>query len=92
AAGRPPLAGLLRLLADPDLGHSGMWIEGRFHHAGWDQFKDDTSRGVEEDGSRRDGRDERDLVHHQEQVVEVDWRRVLESAAEMQAADLKTSG
>ncbi|CAH0056675.1 unnamed protein product [Clonostachys solani] len=91
AAGRPPLAGLLRLLADPDLGHSGLWIEGR-HHAGWDQFQSDTSQGL--DGSRRDddGRDGRDLVHHQEeQVVELDWRKVLESAAEMQAADWKTS-
>ncbi|KAK7223781.1 hypothetical protein V2G26_011784 [Clonostachys chloroleuca] len=92
AAGRPPLAGLLRLLADPDLGHSGLWIEGR-HHAGWDQFqRDDTSQELGEvDGSRSDGRDGRDLAHHQEQAVELDWRKVLESAAEMQAADWQTS-
>ncbi|CAG9989954.1 unnamed protein product [Clonostachys byssicola] len=92
AAGRPPLAGLLRLLADPDLGHSGLWIEGR-HLAGWDQFqRDDTSQELGAgDGSRRDGRDERDLVHHHEEVVELDWRKLLESAAEMQAADWQTS-
>lgn len=93
AAARPPLAGLLRLLADPDLGHSGLWIEGR-HHAGWDQFQsEDTSQEL--GGSSRrddDSRGGRDLVHHQEeQVVELDWRKVLDSAAEMQAADWKTS-
>ncbi|CAH0014394.1 unnamed protein product [Clonostachys rhizophaga] len=93
AAGRPPLAGLLRLLADPDLGHSGLWIEGR-HHFGWDQFQSDDASQEElgaagGSSSRRDddGQDGRDLVHHQEQAVELDWRKLLESAAEMQAVD-----
>lgn len=85
---RPPLEGLIRVLADPYLRTARLWVDGRRHLPGWCRFHA-AGRGVEcgrlyRAGREEEGEDRREgeaevagLEDEADDVVEVDWREVL---------------
>jgi hypothetical protein len=71
---RPPLEGLVRLLADPGIRSARLRVRGR-HDRSWCEFHQGKECSSQSFLRRRDSGD--DGVKEDEEVLEIDWRAIL---------------
>lgn len=73
---RPPLEGLIRLLADPGIRTARLRVKGR-HDRAWCEFHQGNGCSLMSFLRARDGGKDDSMKKEDEQVVEIDWRAIL---------------